>query len=480
MSEREKKRLEAAVATLRELQKYKTEDGTIYATVDGRRDLDMRSGEFRSWYAARLWKESEDSIPSSQFQSALDIACGADIPPQKQHIRVAGSEAEGIFIDNVGRTGGVIHVTRLGWQYIQNCPYKFKRPSGQLPLPEPETRGVLSSLYALPFQCSDLEQQLFAAWLLTAMCPFDNFPFPLLLLEGPAGSGKTTLLRIAKALTDPSEEGPAGLPANEYDLCLLTQEARVVTLDNVSGLSASLSDRLCQFATGGVFATKKHYENKQTVRLPLHNPTVMTGISNVAKKPDLMSRSLRITLNRIEEHQVRDEERLWDSYESLSGEIFGGILNALVGALNKWPEVRLSRSPRMADFARFAEAASDSLGIAPGTIVEALLEVQTSQQAEAATGVLPVESIRKVLTSARNTSWTVTELLEAVPDLRGAGLSQRTLRETLATHAGALAASGIRFQAGARGTGGVRRFELSLAPKAVTDRQLVTNVVTLG
>ncbi len=221
MVEKEANQLNAAISTLQTLPKFKTEDGTTYATIDGHGDLDMRSADFRSWYAAHLWQHSKSVMPDWQFKNALDVVCGGNIPVQKLHIRVAGDAAEGIFIDNVGKSGGIIHVTKLGWQYAQSCPYKFKRPSGQLPLPEPETNGVLSSLYALPFRCDELEQRLFAAWLLAAMCPFEKFPFPLLVLEGPAGSGKTTLLRIARALTDPIEDEPAGLPRDEYDLCLL-------------------------------------------------------------------------------------------------------------------------------------------------------------------------------------------------------------------------------------------------------------------
>lgn len=478
MVEKDAKHLSAAVSLLQALPKFRSEDGTAYATVEGRGDLDMRSADFRSWYAAKLWNESKETMPVWQFQNAIDIACGGNIPVQKQYMRVAGSAAEGIFIDNVGGSGGIIHVTKLGWQYVQSCPYKFKRPSGQLPLPEPETNGVLSSLYALPFRCDELEQRLFAAWLLAAMCPFEKFPFPLLVLEGPAGSGKTTLLRIARALTDPIEDEPAGLPNNEYDLCLLAQESRVVVLDNVSGLTKPLSNRLCQFATGGTFATKKHYENNKTVKLPLHNPTVITGITNVAKYPDLMSRSLKLTLNQIEATEVREEASLWETFESLSGEIFGGILNALVEALENWPTTLLHRRPRMADFARFTAAGAGAIGATTNVLVEALLEVQAGQQAEAATGVLPVEAIKVVL--AEKSIWTANELLEAVPDLRRAGLSQRSLKATLTQYAGALAANGIAFQTGPRGTGGVRTFSLSLAPAAVPNRQLVTNVVTIG
>ena len=63
------------------------------------------------------------------------------------------------------------------------------------------------------------------------------------------------------------------------------------------------------------------------------NPIILNGISDLAVADDLTDRALVLTLPPIPENQRRSESDLWTEFESVKGEIFGGLLDAMAFAL---------------------------------------------------------------------------------------------------------------------------------------------------
>ena len=81
-----------------------------------------------------------------------------------------------------------------------------------------------------------------------------------------------------------------------------------------------------------------------------------------------------LRLPSIDPEARRSEEEFWNSFKQLRPRILGGLLDALVGAVRELPSVRLSKLPRMADFARFGEAVGRGMGWPPETFLSAYFE----------------------------------------------------------------------------------------------------------
>lgn len=64
----------------------------------------------------------------------------------------------------------------------------------------------------------------------------------------------------------------------------------LVTLDNCSGATDSLSDMLCRLATGGAFTKRELYTNTTQITMDYCRPCVINGIENIAKRADLLDR----------------------------------------------------------------------------------------------------------------------------------------------------------------------------------------------
>ncbi len=65
------------------------------------------------------------------------------------------------------------------------------------------------------------------------------------------------------------------------------------------------------------------------------------------------------------------ESALWEAFQAARPRLLGALLDALVCALRRRSEVRLSRAPRMVDFAVWATAAEPALGLPSGGFLDA-------------------------------------------------------------------------------------------------------------
>jgi len=103
----------------------------------------------------------------------------------------------------------------------------------------------------------------------------------------------------------------------------------LLSFDNLSYLSNSISDTLCQLATGGGLGTRRLYSDEDELLISTSCPIVLNGIENVAVRPDLADRSVFITLEPIPEQDRRLESELWASFETQRSRILGALLDAI-------------------------------------------------------------------------------------------------------------------------------------------------------
>ena len=117
-----------------------------------------------------------------------------------------------------------------------------------------------------------------------------------------------------------------------------------------------MSDALCRLASGGSFAVRQLYTDRDEVLFQAARPIILNGIEDVITRPDLADRAIFLTLPHLQEERRRAEKEIWRDFETAQPRILGALLDAASHGLRALPEVRLEQLPRMADFALWATA----------------------------------------------------------------------------------------------------------------------------
>jgi Domain of unknown function (DUF3854) len=352
---------------------FHTPEGDAYATVKCGEHLEtwsLKAHGFRNWLM-RQYYESEGSAPSSQaVQDSLDVLRGRaqfDGVAYEVHTRIAEYEGA-IYLDLCDELWRTVCISSDDWRIVNNPPVKFRRAKGMLQLPEPKQGGTINSLQDYVNVASD-DWALIVSWLVAAYRP--GKPFPVLALHGEQGSAKSTTARVLRALIDPNKADLRSEPREERDLMIAAKNGWLIALDNLSRIHTWLSDALCRLATGGGFATRELYANDEEVLFDAKRPILLNGIEELATRSDLLERAIVLNLPTIPEHKRKTEARFWQEFEIARPSLLGALLNAVSGALRDHDSVRLERLPRMADFAQWATAAENYLGLAQGAFMAA-------------------------------------------------------------------------------------------------------------
>ena len=369
----------------------------------------VRSRGFREWLQHRFYKQHGGAPNNEALQSAegtLKAKARFDGPEGKVYRRVGAADGA-LYLDLCNPAWQAIEADSKGWRMVDRPPVRFTRSRTARDLPAPENDGGIGDLR--PFlNLADEDFTLAVAWLLAAFR--DKGPYPVLVLTGEQGTAKSTCARMLRALVDPSEAPLRSVPRNEHDLFIATRSAHVIALDNLSGVSAWLSDALCRLSTGGGYAARELYSDDEEVVISAERPLILNGIDEVVARGDLADRAIFLTLNAIPDEDRMPEAELWARFEKARPRILGALLDALVEGLRRLPDVKLDRLPRMADFATWAVACE-------GAIFEAgtFMQAYTGNRADAVESVIdanPVASAIRELMQDRESSWegTATEL----------------------------------------------------------------------
>jgi len=399
-----------------------TQDAELFHTPDDRGAVTfpvgnhwetayIKSTAFRRWLRHRYFTEIKKPPNSEGMQQAIETLESIAVFEGQQHsiyIRTAASGGN-IYIDLGNENWEVVQCTPNGWDVISNPPVKFIRPGGMLPLPKPE-KGNARDLQRFVNVKNESDLQLLLAWIVNAYRP--GYPFPVLVLLGEQGSAKTTASRILRALIDPNDTPIRSAPREERDLYVSAKSGWILCFDNLSGLPNHLSDALCRLSTGGGFAIRELYSDSEEIRFNALRPVILNGITDVVTRPDLMDRSLIITLEPIPEDKRKAEADLWQAFNQAAPAILGGLLDAVCAGLRNLNSVNLPRLPRMADFARFATAAETGLGFQAGDFMKAYAD----NRKDAISSSLEVDPLAQAIREmVDNEEWfegTAAELLE--------------------------------------------------------------------
>jgi hypothetical protein len=283
---------------------------------------------------------------------------------------------DAVYLDLGTPDRTAVKITAMGWSIMVRPSVMFLRPPGLRPLPRP-TRGQgatgireLARLLGLRREGS----MLVIGWLLGCLMP--NGPYAVLALTGVQGAGKSITTRILRRSVDPNVAEARAAPRSERDLLIAARNAWILAFENLSEVDQELSDAMCRMATGSGFGARTLYTDLEETLVSVRRPQVMNGIPDLATAADLLDRSVTVVLPRRAEASVLDERELWGRFEEAAPRILGALLDAVSCALRRRDEVKLERTPRMVDFARWVEAAAPALGWKEGAFLAAYVRNQ--------------------------------------------------------------------------------------------------------
>jgi hypothetical protein len=152
-------------------------------------------------------------------------------------------------------------------------------------------------------------------------------------------------------------------PRDEHNLVIAANNSWIVGLDNLSVVPDWLSDALCRLSTGGGFGTRTLYENDDETIFNAKRPIILNGIGDIASRSDLLDRALLVKLEAIPKNKRKTEREFWVEFEKEKTSIFSALVSAVSIALGQIENVMLLELPRMADFALWATAAEQAIGL---------------------------------------------------------------------------------------------------------------------
>lgn len=342
---------------------FHTPDDEAFATIDvgdHAESAPVRSQRFKGWLTLRF-RAVKGKAPSTDALSVAqtEAEAKAQLEGIEREIFTRVGHTNGrVYLDLCDEKWRAVEIDGTGWRVVDMPPVKFRRAKDARKLPVPVPGGFLEELRPFVNFDSEDDWRLMVAWLVGAMMP--TGPYPLLALHGEQGSAKSSTSRRLRQIMDPARTETRSTPKNEHDLAIAASKCWVLVLDNLSGLRNETSDALCRLATGGGIGTRELYSTDEEKTFYAKRPVVLNGIGEIATRGDLLSRSIVLQLPNLD--NPRDERELDAEFEVAWPSILGALLTAVSTALARWDSTHLERSPRMADFARWVEAAAPALG----------------------------------------------------------------------------------------------------------------------
>lgn len=347
---------------------------------------------------ARTWVEGvwDDAYPTRVISpSAVDavlckLATRASRKGARTHIyrRVGRCSTGPVYIDLGHLDSAAVEITRSGWAVVDKPRCSFERPSTVAPLLHPvrvrdeDKPAVWAEYFRLVRVPKARQPQVvgaFLSWLLP------TGPYPLVVFGGEHGTAKTTAARLLRAPIDPTGAESSLRPKDEDSLAVTARHSHLIDLDNLSSVPGWLSDMLCILSTGGTTSKRKLWTDDARKVITLQRPVILTGITDLATRGDLLDRSIVIELEPIVTRLTKAEvDAAW---LRIAGQVLGILCDGLVAFLQNGP-AQLAVKPRLADFYALAEAGIEACGFPAGSVIAGYEETQRERQLKTLEGRL--------------------------------------------------------------------------------------------
>jgi len=369
----------------------------------------IRKKHFKTWLSSELWKRHGKGSNNEAMQaalSALEARALFDGEERAVFLRVGTAEGK-IYLDLGDESWRAVEISQDGWKVIPpaECPIRFVRSDGTLPLPVPVKGGSLEDLWSV-VPVDQESQPLVLGWLLSCLVPAGAKP--ILVFTAPKGSGKSTAAATLKALIDPGKAPLLPAVGDRRDMAVKAANRWMLIFDNLTALTTDEQDAMCCTATGAGFSHRTLHTDLDETFVEYVRPQILTSVDLVPSRSDLLDRCVLVKLR-----PIPPEDRLTDSdLQALSAELqprlLGALLDALVVGLRNLPSVNCPL-PRMADFAKLAIAAEPAMGCQPGAFMSAYTR--------------NIETAMEAAVEANPVAQAITELLSTLPHWEGSASS---------------------------------------------------------
>lgn len=323
----------------------------------------LRGGRagLRADVAARFFSETGNAASGQALSDAVSILEGlaARQQPERLYLRVASTHGS-VYIDTGRLDGQVIQIAAGGWSLIPSAPVRFLRTKLTGEMDIPAGKPNLNLLWNF-VNVAEEDRPVLLAVLVAALLQSDS-PHPILALFAEQGSAKSTTTRMIVDLIDPSPVPLRQAPRDAESWVTAAAGSWVVALDNLSGISAWLSDSLGRAVTGDGSVKRALYTDAGLSIVSFRRCVILNGIDVGAVRPDLGERLAVVDLKRIDLRSRRTEAQISQGWSNARPQILGGLLNLAAAVHNQNSRVPLSFMPRMADFAQLLAAVDSQLG----------------------------------------------------------------------------------------------------------------------
>jgi hypothetical protein len=359
--------------------------GRVFTTLNGF-TLPVDGEEFASWLSNKCYETSKAVVGTTAIKDAIRAVVGVStkLPIGVAPVRYAyDPSGNGIWIDLADKNSSFVHVTTDKITIETHCPTAFYRPTGTGTMPLPEIIGkpeecvaVLDEYFA--FLAIDRKSRagLFAV-MMSAMRPMEQpangalTRYAVGVFNGEHGSGKSTRQMFVRRTIDMREPASMKMPDKVDDMIIYCEHSAVVSLDNQSALSETMSDALCRVATGDGNVKRSLYTSRDLAVFRGSRPIFVNGITDVVTRDDLLDRSIIVHVEKPATRKTDDE--LEASFKTILPRVFGALLLCMQNALIHESSTDTDRSIRMLQAARWAAAAEVTAGFDPGEVEQAYL-----------------------------------------------------------------------------------------------------------
>lgn len=343
----------------------------------------VKSKYYKRWLVGRYYTDTGKAPSTDAVSQALGVVeakSSFDGEEYKLSVRVA--EHEGSFYYDLADKGWrSIRVNADGWSIVENPPVLFRRYPNMGAQAEPTGPGDISELFRFVNLADQASRDLLAVYIVSSLVP--NIPHAIPIFYGGHGAAKSTAACVNRKLVDPGKEDLLTLHHDKNELALCLAKNYMPAFDNLDNLQPWQSDMLCRAATGGGITKRALYTDDEEIILSFRRCPVLNGINLVATRPDLLDRSILFGLERIDAKDRKQETEFWADFEQARPRILAGTFDALAGAMRIYPNVKIPRLPRMADFCTWGYAIAESLGIGGESFLKAYEENISSANEQA-------------------------------------------------------------------------------------------------
>jgi hypothetical protein len=388
-----------------------TRNATLFQDLEGNPYIDLerrahretwpvRSTGVRRWLTTTFHAQTGKSPNAETLQTVINTleARAADSDISMRVFLRAGECQGNLYLDLCDPAWRAVEITPIGWRIIDRPPLRFRRSRGMLPLLEPTHGGdmtLLRDFLRIPDNKEgDAEFALVMGWLVMTLQP--DGPHPILAQIGEHGATKTSRMRMLR-LTDSHVQECRAPPKEERDLMVSARCTWIPAYDNISTIQPWLSDGLCRLSTGGSFGTRALYSDEEEHTIKAQRPILINSVAEVIRAPDLVDRCVFVEPIPIADSERKEERELWQSFREATPAMLGVLLSAAATGLQRRPDLKLGKLPRMADFAKWAAACEPGFGIERDDVFLAAYESNRREAVDSIIDASPLaQAIKKI------------------------------------------------------------------------------------